>query len=78
MLTKGDLEQIDMLLQKRLGSTIDEKFVPMEKRMGTIEKLLKSQGKKLDLIISFFDRHVSRLAKKVARLEEHAGFPPFE
>lgn len=78
MLTKADLEQIDKLLQKRLGSSIDAKTAPLEKRMGTVEKLLKSQDKKLDLIISFFDRYVTSLAKKVSRLEEHAGLPPFE
>jgi len=67
MLTKGDLEQVDKL---------------MEKRTAPIEKLQNSQGKefrkKLDLVISFFDRDINRLIKQVDRLERHTGLPPFE
>lgn len=74
MLTKNDLEQIDKLLKNRL----DDRINPLEKRMGTFEGLQKRQGKKLDLIISYFDRDITRLARKVDRLEKHAGLLPSE
>ncbi len=63
MLTKDDLEQIDKLMEKRT--------VPIEKRQ-------KRHGKKLNLIISYFDRDITRVARKVDRIEKHIGLPASE
>lgn len=64
MLSNDDLVKIDNLIEKRLS--------PMEKRLN------RKLDKKLDLIISFFDKIVVNHTKRIDKLEKHTGIPPFE
>lgn len=65
------LDQSDL---NAIGNLFDQKF---DEKVKPIKKKLNSIEKKLDTTIGFFDLEVTRLGKRVDRLESHTGLPPF-
>lgn len=82
MLTKTDLQAIDKLFTKRLDDAIVHQIDPLiTKRTDEIvtkriSQALKPVNRKLDLVISFFDREIVTLRKRVDRIEDHLHIPP--
>jgi hypothetical protein len=81
MLTKQDLQAIDNIIVKRtdeiVTKRVDEVVVKRINEMvpPLIQKELKPINKKIDLIISFFDREYTGLRKRVERIEDHLHLP---
>lgn len=65
MLTKGDLQEIDKVLTKRMKAELK----PVKDDVSHMRKDIKT-------IVNFFDREYLDLRKRVERIEEHLHLTP--
>jgi hypothetical protein len=74
------LGQIGKLLDTKLEAEqantsmlIDQKLVPIQKLMKTMNKKLNRVQKDISFLIKSYDSHVIHLRGRIERLEEHTG-----
>jgi len=78
MITTQDLSQIKTIVENVVEQKFEEKLVPINSKLDSMDIEFKGINKKLnklqkgqDEIITYFDNKAIRLEKRVDRIEDH-------
>ena len=72
MLTKSDLNEIDLIVSKRIHT--ETKGI-IKEELKSIKEDVSQTRKDIKTIINFFDREYLELRKRVERIESHLNLP---
>lgn len=76
-LTKKDLSAIGTIIDEKFDKRFDEKFTPAKNELKTfIKQQIAPLNKKLDLVITYFDRVTTKHDIRIKRVEHELHLPP--